>query len=43
VDVNKSGKNSKVIVTGTANKNKLGMENKIKRMARQLEDLVKEG
>lgn len=43
VDVNKSGKNSKVIVTGTANKNKLGMENKIKRIARQLEDLVKEG
>jgi len=43
VEVIKKGKKSSVIVTGTANKNKLGMENKIKRIAQHLEDLGKEG
>ncbi len=38
-----SAKKCNVIVTGTANKNKLGMENKIKRIAQHLENLGKEG
>ncbi|UCD32735.1 MAG: cytochrome c biogenesis protein ResB [Desulfobacterales bacterium] len=39
VEVIKSGKKSKIVVAGTANKNKLGMENKVKKIARQLEKL----
>ena len=37
VEVIKSGKKSKIVVTGTANKNKLGMESRVKKIARQLE------
>lgn len=43
LEVVRSRNKSSVIVTGTANKNKLGMETKIKRIARRLEDLGKEG
>ena len=43
LEVMRSRNKSSVIVTGTANKNKLGMETKIKRIARRLEDLGKKG
>jgi len=39
VEVIKSGKKSKIVVTGTANKNKLGMESRVKKIARQVEKL----
>ena len=39
IEIVKSGNKSKVIVTGTANKNKLGMESRVKKIARQLEKL----
>lgn len=39
VEIRKSGKKSKVMVTGTANKNKLGMRNKIKKISQRLADL----
>ena len=39
VEVIKQGEKSKVVVTGRANKNKLGMQNRIKRVAQQLEKL----
>jgi cytochrome c biogenesis protein len=39
VEVIKSGKKSKIVVTGTANKNKLSMQNRIKKIAQQLEKL----
>jgi cytochrome c biogenesis protein len=39
IEVIKQGKKSKVMVTGTANKNNLGMQKRIYRIARQLEKL----
>lgn len=39
IEVIKRGKKNKVVVTGRANKNNLGMHNRIKRIARQLEKL----
>ena len=39
IEVIKQGKKNKVVVTGRANKNNLGMHNRIKRIARQLEKL----
>ena len=39
VEVIKRGKKSKIVVTGTANKNKLGMESRVKKIARQVEKL----
>ena len=39
IEVVKQGKKSKVVVTGRANKNQLGMQNRIKKIARQLEKL----
>ena len=40
IEVIKSGKKSKVIVTGTANKNKLGMENKVEKISESLAKLL---
>ncbi len=39
IDIVKKGKKSRVMVSGTANKNKLGMRNKIKRISEKLNDL----
>ena len=39
VDIVKKGKKCRVMVSGTANKNKLGMQNKIKRISEKLIDL----
>ena len=39
IDIVKKGKKCRVMVSGTANKNKLGMKNKIKRMSEKLTDL----
>ena len=39
IEVIKSGKKSKVIVTGTANRNKLGMENKVEKISESLAKL----
>ena len=36
VEISKSGKNSRIMVAGTANKNKLGMQNRIKKIAKSL-------
>lgn len=43
VEVMKSEGISRVVVTGTANKNKIGMQNKIKKIAQHLEELGKRG
>ncbi|MBN1930626.1 MAG: cytochrome c biogenesis protein ResB [Desulfobacterales bacterium] len=40
VEVMKSGKKSKVMVAGTATKNKIGLQNKIKKIAKSLKALV---
>ena len=39
IDIEKKGKKCRVMVSGTANKNKLGMQNKIKRISEKLIDL----
>jgi cytochrome c biogenesis protein len=39
IDIVKKGKKCRVMVSGTANKNKLGMQNKIKRISEKLIDL----
>ena len=39
IDIVKKGRKCRVMVSGTANKNKLGMKNKIKRMSEKLTDL----
>jgi cytochrome c biogenesis protein len=39
IEVIKDGKKSRVMVTGTANKNKLGMERKVKRISEKLANL----
>ena len=36
VEISKSGKKSRIMVAGTANKNKLGMQNRIKKIAKSL-------
>ncbi|RZB31736.1 MAG: cytochrome c biogenesis protein [Desulfobacteraceae bacterium Eth-SRB1] len=36
VEISKSGKNSRIMVAGTANKNKLGMQSRIKKIAKNL-------
>ena len=36
-------KKTRVIISGTANKNKLGMENKVKKMGQQMSQLVEDG
>ncbi|MEA3279940.1 MAG: cytochrome c biogenesis protein ResB [Thermodesulfobacteriota bacterium] len=36
VEISKSGKNSRIMVAGTANKNKLGMQSRIKKIAKSL-------
>jgi cytochrome c biogenesis protein len=41
IEVIKKGKKSVVMVAGTANKNKLGMQNKIKKISQKLIDLEK--
>ena len=41
IEVTKKGQKSVVMVAGTANKNKLGMENKIKKISQRLIDLEK--
>jgi cytochrome c biogenesis protein len=39
IEVTKNGEKSSVMVAGTANKNKMGMENKIRKMAKKLAHL----
>jgi cytochrome c biogenesis protein len=39
IDIVKKGKKCRVMVSGTANKSKLGMQNKIKRISEKLIDL----
>jgi len=39
IEIVKSGKNSQVMVTGTSNKNKLAMQNKVKKIAEKLINL----
>jgi len=39
IEIVKSGKNSQVIVTGTSNKNKLAMQNRVKKIAEKLINL----
>jgi len=39
IEIVKSGNKSKVIVTGTANKNKLAMQQRIKKISNQLAKL----
>jgi len=39
IEIVKSGKNSQVMVSGTSNKNKLAMQNKVKQMAEKLINL----
>jgi cytochrome c biogenesis protein len=39
INIEKKGKKSSVMVSGTANKNKFGMQNKIKRISEKLNDL----
>ena len=40
VEIIKGKTKSKVIVTGTANKNKMGMQQKVKKLSDQLADLI---
>jgi cytochrome c biogenesis protein len=40
IDIVKKGKKCRIMVSGTANKNKLGMQNKIKRISEKLVDLT---
>jgi cytochrome c biogenesis protein len=39
IEVTKSGKKSRVMVAGTANKNKMGMQNRIKKISQSLANL----
>jgi cytochrome c biogenesis protein len=42
LELTATGKKTQIIVTGTANKNKIGMQNKIDRIAEQLSGLGQE-
>ena len=42
IEIVKGKTNSKVIVTGTSNKNKMGMQQKVKRLSDQLTDLTRD-